>query len=72
VAENPFHAECLKLLRKLKNAPGQRMDHSSLLQRMHMKAAEFRELIQTLVQGGQIEIITTPRAGSSKVEYQAI
>ena len=72
VAENPFHAECLKLLRKLKDSPGQRMDHSALLKRMHMKAAEFRELIQTLVQGNQIEIVTTPRAGAPRVEYHVI
>jgi hypothetical protein len=72
VAENPFHAECLKVMRKLRAAPEQRMDHSSLLQRMHMKAADFRELIQTLVQGGEIEMATTPRAGSAKVEYQAV
>ena len=48
------------------------MDHSSLLQRMHVKAIEFKELIQTLVQSGQIAIRTTPRAGSSKVEYEAL
>jgi len=71
VAVNPFHAECLKLLRKLKDAGG-RMDHSSLLQRMHMKATDFRELIQTLVQQGDVEVITTPRSGTAKVEYQAL
>ncbi len=72
MAENPFHAECLKLMRKLKAAPDQRMDHSSLLQRMHTKATDFRELIQTLVQRGEIEVITTPRAGSHKVEYHVL
>ena len=72
VAENPFDALCLKLIRKLKESPGQRMSHSSLLQRMHVKATDFRELIQTLVQRGDIEVVTTPRAGSAKVEYQAL
>ena len=72
VAENPFHAQCLKLLRKLKEAPGRRLAHSELLKRMHVKAADFRELIQTLVQRDDVEILTTPRAGSSKVEYQAL
>jgi len=72
VAENPFHADCLKLLRRIRAAPARRMEHSPLLKLMHMKAADFRELIQTLVQQGEIEVVTTPRAGSAKVEYQAL
>ena len=72
VAENPFHALCLNLLRKLKEAPDRRMGHSKLLKRMHMKAADFRELIHTLIQQGEIKEVTTPRTGSAKVEYQAL
>ncbi len=71
VAENPFHAMCLKLLRKLKNGGG-RMGHSELLRLMHIKAADFRELIQTLMQQGQVRQITTPRRGSAKVEYEIL
>ena len=72
VAETPFEAQCLKLMRKLRETPGQRMSHSALLQRMHIKAADFRELIQTLHQRGEIEVIATPRDGKPKVEYQAL
>ena len=38
---------------------------------MKTKAKDFRELIETLVQRGDIEIVTTPRAGSATVEYMA-
>ena len=31
VAENPFHAECLKLLEKLRGAPDRTLPHSVLL-----------------------------------------
>ncbi len=69
VAENPFHAECLKLLRKLRESPGGRVAHSTLLKRMKTKAKDFRELIETLAQRGDIEVITTPTDGRPGVEY---
>jgi hypothetical protein len=72
VAENPFHAECLKLVRKLRTVPNRQMEHSPLLKLMHMKAADFRELIQTLLQQNEIKIVTVPRAGSSKVIYKLV
>jgi hypothetical protein len=36
VAENPFHAECLKAVEKLRNVPGNELPHSVLLKRMKM------------------------------------
>lgn len=63
VAENPFHAECLKLLRKLQEAPDRQLPHSVLLKRMKTDAKSFTALIETLCQQGEIEIVTTPRAG---------
>jgi hypothetical protein len=63
VAENPFHAECLKLLRKLREAPERQLAHSVLLKRMKTDAKSFSTLIETLCQQGEIEIVTTPRAG---------
>ena len=41
VAENPFHAECLKLLRKLREAGGQ-MARRQLMRAMRCKAADFQ------------------------------
>lgn len=72
VAENPFHANCLKVIRTLREAPQRKMGHSALLQRMHMKAADFRELMQTLEQRGEVHPVTTPRAGTHKLEYQTL
>ena len=54
VAENPFHAECLKLLRKLREAPDQQMQRQHLLRAMRCKAADFDQIIVTLVQQGDI------------------
>jgi hypothetical protein len=45
VAENPFHAECLKLVRKLREAPNQQLAHSVLLKRMKIDAKTFQELV---------------------------
>ena len=63
VAENPFHAECLKAVEKLRNAPGHELPHSVLLKRMKMDAKSFGMLVDTLVQQGDIEIATTAKPG---------
>ena len=52
VADNPFHADCLRLLEKLRDAPGNELPHSVLLKRMKMDAKTFTVLIKTLVQQG--------------------
>ena len=63
VAENPFHAECLKLLRKLREAPGRQLAHSVLLKRMKIDAKTFQELITTLEQQGDVGDVTQSTAG---------
>ncbi len=64
VADNPFHAECLKFLRKLHAAPGGELAHSVLLKRMKTDAKTFRVLVSTLEQRGDIAIRTeTVRGG---------
>jgi len=63
VAENPFHAECLKAVEKLRNAPGHELPHSVLLKRMKMDSKNFTVLIETLVQQGDIEVTTTAKPG---------
>lgn len=59
VAENPFHAECLKLMRKLEEAGGQ-LGRSPLLRAMRCKAADFDQIIGTLVQQGDIAPVSIP------------
>jgi len=63
VAENPFHAECLKALEKLRNAPGNELPHSVLLKRMKMDAKNYALLIETLIQQGEIEVATIIKPG---------
>ncbi len=70
VADNPFHAECLKLLEKLRDAPGNVLPHSVLLKRMKMDAKTFTVLIETLVQQGDIEVLTVPRPGWHTRSYR--
>lgn len=70
VAENPFHAECLKAVEKLRKAPGHTLPHSVLLKRMKMDAKSFGMLIDTLLQQGDIEPVETKRAGWPNRAYR--
>jgi hypothetical protein len=72
VAEGEFDAECLKVIRKLRIAPDGTLAHSTLLKRMKMESRRFQDLINTLVQRGDVQTITTPRAGTAKVEYRLL
>ena len=70
VADNPFHAECLKFLQKLRNAPGQELPHSLLLKRMKIDAKSFLGLVTTLEQRGDITIRTQTTPGRSGRFYR--
>ncbi len=63
VAENPFHAECLKIIQKLRESPDHELSHSTLLKRMKTDAKSFAMLMDTLSQQGEIEIVTTNKPG---------
>jgi hypothetical protein len=58
VADNPFDAECLKLLKKLRAAPGLELGHSVLLKRMKTDAKTFHGLVTTLEQRGDVIVRT--------------
>ena len=70
VAENPFHAECLKLMRKLREDPARELPHSVLLKRMKMKTKDFKELIETLVQRGDVLAATVQTSGRTGLIYR--
>lgn len=72
VAENPFHAECMKLMRKLREAPSQTLPHSILLKRMKTDARTFLELIVTLEQRGDIKVLSQSTAGRPTRLYRLI
>jgi predicted ArsR family transcriptional regulator len=70
VAENPFHAECLKVIRKLREAPDQTLSHSVLLKRMKLDAKTFQELIGTLELQGDVEPVIQSTAGRPQRHYR--
>jgi hypothetical protein len=72
VAENPFHAECLKLLRKLREAPDRQLTHSVLLKRMRVDAKTLHELITTLEQQGDVTTAMQSTAGRPQRVYRLV
>jgi len=72
VADNPFHAECLKVMEKLRDAPGMELSHQVLLKRMKIKAKDFRDLIETLIQRGDLEAVQVPTSGRTGLVYRLI
>jgi hypothetical protein len=70
VAENPFHAECLKVIRKLRESPEQTMSHSVLLKRMKLDAKTFQELITTLEQQGDVDAVLQTTSGRPQRAYR--
>jgi Bifunctional DNA primase/polymerase, N-terminal/Primase C terminal 1 (PriCT-1) len=70
VADNPFHAECLKFLQKLREAPERELAHSVLLKRMKTDAKNFLAIVSTLEQQGDIEVVTVPRPGWAQRSYR--
>lgn len=70
VSENPFHGDCLKLIKKLREAPEQTLPHSVLLKRMKMDSKTFQTLIETLLQQGDVEIQSVKTTGRTGVHYR--
>jgi len=72
VADNPFHADCLKVMEKIRSASDQTLAHSVLLKRMKMDAQTFQKMIFTLTQQGDLEVIQTKTTGRTGTHYKAI
>lgn len=72
VAENPFHAECLKLLRRLREAPHHQLAHSVLLKRMKVDAKTFQELVTTLEQQGDLLTVIQATSGRPQRHYRLL
>jgi len=70
VAENPFHAECLKIMEKLRSAPDRQLAHSVLLKRMSVNARDFGGIIETLIQQGDIARNIAATKGRPQVIYR--
>lgn len=71
VADNPFHAECLKLLKKLRDAGG-RMGRNKLMRAMHLKMADFDQIVTTLLTQGDIIAVEIPSKTKPAFGYQLV
>ena len=60
VAENPFHAECLKFLRALRAREDGQLTRSVLMRILHCKKADFDQLAETLIAQGEIAPVMIP------------
>ncbi len=70
VADNPYEAECLRLLTKLREAQGQQLPHSILLKRMKMDSKRFIEIVSTLEQRREVEIVSIQTPGRTGAAYR--
>lgn len=68
-AENNFHADCLKLKEKLRNAPGKEMPHSMLLKRMKTDKDSFKKIIETLVEQADVRVESLDQVTKKGVKY---
>lgn len=66
VADGQFDALCLRALRKLQDGP---LPHSVLLKRMKLGSKDFRELIETLEQRGDIVTLAEATSGRPQRSY---
>ena len=71
-AENPFDDLALRAVRKLREAPGRALPHSTLLKRMKIDARTFHELIETLIQTGDVRTEMVPTAGRRGLVYRYV
>jgi wyosine [tRNA(Phe)-imidazoG37] synthetase (radical SAM superfamily) len=71
-AVSPFHSDCLKFVRKLREAPERTLQHSMLLKRMKVDAQTFHHLVQTLSQQGDIETISIKTPGRTGLSYRLV
>ncbi len=69
VAENPFHAECLKLMRKLQEADGQ-MARNKLMRAMRCKMQDFDQIVGTLITQGDIVPVEIPTKTKTALGYR--
>jgi hypothetical protein len=70
VAENPFHAECLKFLRLLREAPDNQLARNKLMRAMHCKLTDFEQIVGTLLMQGDIVPVEIPTRTKSAQGYR--
>jgi len=71
VAENPFHADCLKMLHRMRKVK-KPMSRTDLMRFMHIKASELDQIISTLMQQEDIEPVTILSNTKNGRGYQVV
>lgn len=71
-AETPFDELALRAIRKLREAPGQTLPHSVLLKRMKLDARSFLDLMETLVERGDVALESVATAGRAAQRYRLV
>jgi hypothetical protein len=69
-AETPFDELALRAMRKIREAPDGSMPHSVLLKRMKMDSRSFHDLIDTLVQRGDVLAESASTSGRAALIYR--
>ncbi len=72
VAENPFHAECLKFVKKLTDHQDKTMQRRELMRAMKLKAVDFDQIVLTLREQGEIESIVIQTATKPAQGYRLL
>ena len=71
VADNPFHAGCLKVKRIIKNAGG-KLNRNDLSRKMKIKSRELDEIVDLMQDDGTIQAISIDTPGRRKTEYRLV
>jgi hypothetical protein len=69
-AETPFDELALRVIRKIREAPDGSLPHSVLLKRMKMDSRSFHDLIDTLVQRGDVRAESASTSGRAALIYR--
>jgi hypothetical protein len=69
-AETPFDELALRAMRKIREAPEGSLPHSVLLKRMKMDSRSFHDLIDTLVQRGDVLAESAATTGRAALIYR--
>ena len=69
-AETPFDELALRAMRKIREAPDGSLPHSVLLKRMKMDSRSFHDLIDTLVQRGDVLAESASTSGRAALTYR--
>lgn len=68
-AESVFDARAMKAIRKLREAPNRTVPHSHLLKAMKLSAREFGEVMETLIERGEVASQTAKSGGRTGILY---